>query len=87
MVSIDGDPNEDAALLKRYADQLGFTWRFAVASRELMIRLAQTLGNEYLDPPSDPMFVVSAKGVVHRLRSGQKSAADLRAAVERFRNE
>ncbi len=85
MVSIDGDPNEDAALLKRYAAQLGFTWRFAVASRELMISLAQTFGNEYLDPPSDPMFVVTPRGAVHRLPSGHKSTADLRAAVERYR--
>ena len=29
MVSIDGDPNENAELLRRYADDLGFTWRFA----------------------------------------------------------
>lgn len=87
MVSIDGDPNEDAALLKRYAEQHGFTWRFAVASRELMSSLAQTFGNEYLSPPSDPMFVVSAKGIAHRLPSGYKDAAALKAAVERYRNE
>lgn len=87
MVSIDGDVNEDAALLRRYAAQLGFNWRFAVASRELMSSLAQTLGNEYLNPPSDPMFVVSARGVAHRVPSGRRAAADLRALAERFRNE
>lgn len=88
MVSIDGDPNEDAALLKRYAEQNGFTWRFTVASRELMSSLAQTFGNEYLNPPSDPMFVVSAKaGNAYRLPFGHKDADDLKAAVGRYRNE
>lgn len=85
MVSIDGDPNEDAALLKRYTDQHGFTWRFAVASRELMSSLAQTFGNEYLNPPSDPMFVVAPSGAAFRLPSGHKSAADLKAFVEQYR--
>lgn len=88
MVSIDGDPNEDAQLLRRYADQLGFQWRFAVAPRDLMASLSQALGVEFLDPTSEPMFAVSAKtGLVHRLPFGQKSEADLRAFVQRSRSE
>jgi hypothetical protein len=86
MVSLDGDPNEDAALLKRYTEQHGFTWRFAVAPRELMSSLASAFGNEYLNPPSDPMFVVAPSGAAFRLPSGHKSAADLRAFVEQYRS-
>jgi cytochrome oxidase Cu insertion factor (SCO1/SenC/PrrC family) len=86
MVSLDGDPNEDAALLKRYAEQNGFTWRFAIAPRELMSSLAATFGNEYLSPPSDPMFIVSAKtGNAHRFPAGHKDAALLKQFVERYR--
>ncbi len=87
MVSIDGDPNEDAELLRRYADDLGFEWRFAVAPRELMGALARSYGDGVLYPPSDPMFVVSAKGVPHKLRSGIKDEDLLREAIERYRNE
>ncbi len=68
MVSVDGDSNEDAALLKRYAERNGFSWRFAVAPRDFMGSLAAEFGNSYLNPPSDPLFVISAKaGQAHRL--------------------
>lgn len=87
MISIDGDPNEDAQMLRRYADDLGFTWRFAVAPRELMSALSRSYGDVVLYPPSDPMFVVSAKGVPHRLPSGTKDEDVLRQAVERYRDE
>ncbi len=86
MISIDGDPNEDARLLRRYADELGFTWRLAVAPRELMAALARDFGNDVLYPPSDPMFVVSPKGVVRRLPAGQKDEDLLRDAVRRYRS-
>lgn len=86
MVSIDGDPNENAQQLRRYADDLGFGWRFAVAPRELMASLAQTFGNDVLYPPSDPMFVVTPKGVVHRLPGGSKDEQLLRDAVQRYRS-
>ena len=88
MVSIDGDPNEDAALLKRYAERNGFSWRFVVAPRDFMGSLAAEFGNSYLNPPSNPLFVISAKaGQAHRLPSGSKSADELRAIVARYRNE
>lgn len=86
MVSIDGDPNEDAELLRRYADELGFTWRFAIAPRELMGALSRSYGSGVLYPPSDPMFVVSAKGVPYRLPSGIKDEDLLREAVGRYRD-
>jgi hypothetical protein len=87
MISIDGDPNENADLLRRYADQLGFDWRFAVASREVMSALAGEYGSQFLYPPSEPMFAVSARGTPILLEFGHKDAADLRAAVERARAE
>lgn len=85
MVSLDGDPNENADLLKRYAESLGFTWRFAVATREVMASLSQAQGIEFLDPTTEPMFAVTTKGEVHRLKFGHKSETDLRDAVQRAR--
>lgn len=88
MISIDGDPNENADLLRRYADQLGFDWRFAVAPREVMTALAGEYGSQFLYPPSEPMFAVSAEtGAPIQLGFGHKDGADLRAAVERARAE
>jgi cytochrome oxidase Cu insertion factor (SCO1/SenC/PrrC family) len=86
MISIDSDPNEDATLLRKYADQLGFSWRFAVAPREVIASVAQELGTGFLTQPNEPMFVVSAKtGQAHALPFGHKSEEDLRAAVQRYR--
>jgi hypothetical protein len=88
MISIDGDPNENADLLRRYADQMEFDWHFAVAPREVMSALAGEYGSQFLYPPSEPMFAVSAKsGDPIQLEFGHKDEADLRAAVERARSE
>lgn len=85
MVSLDGDPNESADLLRRYAESLGFTWRFAIASREVMASLSQAQGIEFLDPTTEPMFAVSTSGEIQRLKFGHKNEDDLRAAVQRAR--
>lgn len=51
-----------------------------------MAALSRSYGNGVLYPPSDPMFVVSAKGVPHRLPSGTKDEELLRDAVDRYRD-
>lgn len=86
MVSIDGDPNEDADRLRRYADELGFDWHFAVAPREVMSSLAGEYGSQFLYPPSEPMFVVTPKGEPIQLDFGSKDEADLREAVQLARS-
>lgn len=85
MISIDGDPNENADVLRRYADQMGFDWHFAVAPREVMSALAGEYGSQFLYPPSEPMFVVTAKGEPIQLDFGHKDEAYFRAAVGRAR--
>ena len=85
MISIDGDPNENADVLRRYADTLGFDWRFAVAPREVMAALAGEYGSQFLYPPSEPMFAVTPTREPIQLEFGHKDEADLRAAVERAR--
>lgn len=88
MISIDGDPNENADVLRRYADTLGLDWHFAIAPREVMTALAAEYGSQFLYPPSEPMFAVSAKsGKPIQLEFGHKDAAVLREAVQRARAE
>jgi len=84
MISLDVDPNEDADLLRRYADQNGFTWRLAVAPRGLASELVQRYGNRFATPPSEPKLFIGPQGGV-AAEFGRKSADDLRVMVERTR--
>lgn len=85
MVSLDTDPNENAELLRRYVEQTGFSWRFALAPRELIRELGDTFGTQFLTQPSEPMFLVDPRGVPHLLPFGRKSADALRSAVQQYR--
>jgi cytochrome oxidase Cu insertion factor (SCO1/SenC/PrrC family) len=80
-VSIDVDPNEDAALLAKYASGSSFDWRFAVAPRELGRALADAYGEEWLNPPYAPMLIVDRDGGIHPLPDYLKSADTLQAAL------
>lgn len=85
MVSLDTDPNENAELLRRYVEQTGFPWRFALASRDVIRELGDTFGTQFLTQPSEPMFLVDPRGVPHLLPFGRKSADALRSAVQQYR--
>jgi hypothetical protein len=84
MVSLDTDVNENEELLRRYAEQNGFRWRFALASRELLRDLADQFGTQFLTQPSEPMFLVDRRGDAHLLPFGRKSADALRAAARQY---
>jgi thiol-disulfide isomerase/thioredoxin len=83
-VGLDIDPNEDADSLKEYIAQNGFTWTYAVSPAEVSNEIGQGLGNQFLNPPSTPMFIVDRHGEIHPLPFGIKSADDLSAALEPF---
>lgn len=85
MVSLDTDPNENADLLRRYVEQQGFAWRFALAPREVLRELAATFGTQFLTQPSEPMFIVDRRGEPHLLPFGRKSADALRRAVQQYK--
>ncbi len=85
MVSLDTDPNENADLLRRYADQNGFPWRFALAPREILRELGDTFGTQFPTQPSEPMFLVDPRGAPHLLPFGRKSATALRGFVQQYR--
>jgi cytochrome oxidase Cu insertion factor (SCO1/SenC/PrrC family) len=80
-VSLDVDPNEDAALLAKYASGSSFDWRFAVAPKELGRALADLYGSEFLNPPYAPMLIVDRDGGVHPLPDYLKTADTLQAAL------
>ncbi len=85
-LSLDIDPNEDAATLKQYAADKGFDWAFAVATPEVAREIGQLYGDQFLNPPSAPILIIDHDGHVHTLPFGLKSVDDLQKAVEPFLN-
>jgi cytochrome oxidase Cu insertion factor (SCO1/SenC/PrrC family) len=84
IVSLDIDPNEDQAALKKYAEATGFPWIFAVAPPELVRTIGNTYGAQFLNPPSTPVLIIDRYGVAHPLPFGLKSTQDLVSAVEPY---
>jgi len=83
-LSLDIDPNENDAILKAYANSHGFDWMYAVAPANVAREIGNLYGDQFLNPPSAPMFIIDRQGKVHLLQFGVKSAQDLKAAVEPY---
>jgi cytochrome oxidase Cu insertion factor (SCO1/SenC/PrrC family) len=81
-VSLDIDPNEDAAALKNYVSAHKFDWSFAVAPKTSAHEIGALYGDQFLNPPSAPVLIVDAHGQVHPLPFGVKSADDLQKQLE-----
>lgn len=75
-VSLDVDPNEDAAKVRAHLEEHGFDWRFAVAPTRLTQQLRAEFGNSVLVPTQAPMILVCADGV-RQLPNGVKPAGTL----------
>jgi peroxiredoxin len=86
-IGIDVDINENLASLKDYTAKNGFDWTFTVADAAVAREIGQLYGQQFLNPPSAPMFIVDRHGEVHPLPFGVKSATDLQKALEPFLNE
>jgi peroxiredoxin len=86
-VGIGIDLNENLADLKAYTAKNGFDWTYTVASADVAREIGNLYGQQFLNPPSAPMFIIDRHGAVHPLPFGVKSAADLQQALEPFLNE
>ncbi len=84
VVSLDVDPNENDAIVKRYVERQGWSWRFAVAPPALAQSLATTFGTALLSPPSTPLLVIDPAGAGH-LSTGLKGPEAIKQLVERYR--
>jgi len=84
IVALDIDPNENDSTLKTHANRRGFDWMYAVASADVAREIGKLYGDQFLNPPSAPMFIIDRQGKVHPLQFGVKSAQDLKTAVESF---
>jgi hypothetical protein len=81
-VVLDIDPNENAGDLQAYTARHGFTWKYAVAPREVAREIGQLYGDQFLNPPSTPMLIVDRHGEAHPLPFGRKTADSLQQALD-----
>jgi len=84
LVSLDVDPNEDAAILKKYATTNGFDWRIAVAPIEVGRFLETNYDQQYLNPPLQPMLFIDRTGGVYGLPFGIKSASSIQLTLAQY---
>jgi hypothetical protein len=84
MVSVDIDASESAEQLRRYADDEGWRWRHALATRAYLSAAADRFGTGTLTPPSDTTLVIDTKGNVEA-QFGSKSEQRIRDLVARAR--
>ncbi|MEW6030904.1 MAG: hypothetical protein AB1564_09355 [Chloroflexota bacterium] len=86
-VSLDIDPNEDAAYLISYVQSVPFDWMYAIAPAEVSREIARLYGDQFLNPPSAPVLIVDRHGAAHPLPFGIKSAEELMQAVQPYLDE
>lgn len=81
MISLDIDSSENVAQLRAYADRNGFTWRFAVAPKEMLEALQRAYGTQFLTPTAEPMFFVSPALRPSLGSFGRRDAGTMRSLV------
>jgi hypothetical protein len=81
-ISLDVDPSENAAQLAQYAQDKGFTWTFALASKPLMDGLINQFGRTITNPSSTPIFIIAPDGKLSELLVNGHNADDLVARIK-----
>ncbi len=84
-VSISVDVTDSPDVLRRFAASHGFNWPFAIADRPMLTALSNDFGQDFVIPPTEPMFIIDARGGVHALPLGHKSSGTLTTLVNRVR--
>jgi thiol-disulfide isomerase/thioredoxin len=85
VVSINTDPNEDAAKVRAHAENKGFDWRFAVAPPEMSRALIDAFGPTVTNAPSTPVIVACQDGSAEFLSGRIHSAATIEDAASKCR--
>lgn len=82
VVSLNTDPNEDAAKVRKHAEENGFDWRFAVAPTEMTQSLIDAFGAAVTNAPSTPIIVACDDGGAEFFSGSQQSATEIEAAAD-----
>lgn len=83
LVSLNVDPNEDAATVREYAAADGYDWRFVVPPTAVTDSLIEAFGTSITSPPSVPVVVACPGGEASLLsQRGPKSVSYLTSHLE-----
>ena len=82
-ISLDTDPNEDAAKVKEHLEKNGLDWYFVVSPVELTKALIDEFGLSVVSAPSAPVVLICEDQTSRFLKSGVKSADTLLDEVEK----
>ncbi len=82
-ISLDTDPNEDAAKIREHVETNGLDWYFAVSPIELTRALVDEFGFEVTAAPMAPVILICPDQSARLLERGVKSADTLLAEVNK----
>ncbi len=82
-ISLDTDPNEDAAKVREHMERNGLDWYFVVSPVELTQALINEFGLKIVAAPRAPVVLICEDQSTRFLRSGLKSADELVSEVEK----
>jgi thiol-disulfide isomerase/thioredoxin len=80
-VSLDTDPNEDAARVLSHVERNGFDWRYSISPKELTVALIDQFGVGVVNAPAAPIVLVCPDQSSKMLPSGTKSVEELQEAI------
>ena len=80
-VAVNIDSGEDEDFVRKHIEQYGFDWYYAVARADFGKSLTDDFGISIVHPPSAPVVLICPDQTVYKLRTGVKSADDLRDSV------
>ena len=82
-ISLDTDPNEDAAKVKEHLERNDLDWYFVVSPVEFTKALIDQFGLSVVSAPSAPVVLICEDQTSRFLKSGVKSADTLLDEVEK----
>lgn len=82
-ISLDTDPNEDAARVKEHIENNDLGWYFAVSPQELTNALIDEFGLRVVSAPTAPVVLICPDQSARFLGSGVKSADKLLAEIDK----
>ncbi len=82
-ISLDTDPNEDAAKVREHLEANGLDWWFAVAPIELTRALIDDFGLQIVNAPGAPVVLICADQSTRFLDRGVKSADKLLSEIDK----
>tara|TARA_Y100000310_G_C20668159_1_gene808788 strand:- start:1387 stop:1962 length:576 start_codon:yes stop_codon:yes gene_type:complete len=80
-ISLDTDPNEDSQKVLDHIKRNDFTWRYAIAPKELTQSLIEEFGVTVVNAPQAPVILIGKNKDAKLLHNGVKSSSELKGEL------